>query len=81
MAPRRKYSLWIDDEQAERLRFVKKRDGVLESEQIRRAIDKWLEEKGVKRANRKRPGTRKRRSADQADPCCCVHSPPGRVNR
>jgi len=45
--PRRKYSFWIDDDQAEGLKTVKERDGVLESEQIRRAINDWLEKKGV----------------------------------
>ena len=48
MPRRRKYSFYIDDEQYEGLKFVKERDGVLESEQIRRAITRWLEEKGVK---------------------------------
>jgi hypothetical protein len=47
MAPRRKYSFYIDDGQAEGLKAVKERDGVLESEQIRRAINDWLEKKGV----------------------------------
>jgi hypothetical protein len=46
MTPRRKYSFWIDDEQAGGLKRIKERDGVLESEQIRRAIDRWLHEKG-----------------------------------
>jgi hypothetical protein len=35
--PRKRYSFWIDDEQADGLKVVKERDGVLESEQIRRA--------------------------------------------
>jgi hypothetical protein len=39
---------------------VKERDGVLESEQIRRAINRWLEEKGVTKSDGKRAGTRKR---------------------
>jgi len=60
MTPRKRYSFWIDDEQAEGLKVVKDRDGVLESEQIRRAIDAWLEEKGVKKTGRKRASTRKR---------------------
>ena len=38
MTPRKRYSFWIDDEQADGLKRVKERDGVLESEQIRRAI-------------------------------------------
>ena len=60
MTPRKKYSFWIDDEQAEGLKAVKERDGVLESEQIRRAINDWLAKKGVKKTGRKRVATRKR---------------------
>jgi hypothetical protein len=61
MTPRSRYNFWIDDKQREGLRFVRERDGVLESEQIRRAIDKWLEEKGVTdKTDRKRAATRKR---------------------
>jgi hypothetical protein len=60
--PRRKYSFWIDDDQAEGLKTVKERDGVLESEQIRRAINDWLEKKGVTvKAQGKRPAGRKPR--------------------
>ena len=60
MTPRRKYSFWIDDDQAQGLKTVKERDGVLESEQIRRAINDWLEKKGVSKPERKRAATRKR---------------------
>ena len=61
MTPRKKYSFWIDDEQAEGLKEVKERDGVLESEQIRRAINEWLDKKGVrKKTERPRAATRKR---------------------
>ncbi len=60
MTPRRKYSFWIDDEQAEGLKAIKDRDGVLESEQIRRALNDWLQKKGVMKAERKRAVTRKR---------------------
>ena len=47
--PRRRklYSFWIDPEQAVGLKAVKERDGVPESEQIRRAIDVWLKKKHV----------------------------------
>jgi hypothetical protein len=48
MTSRKKYSFWIDDSQADGLKVVKERDGVLESEQIRRAINDWLQKKGVK---------------------------------
>jgi hypothetical protein len=54
MTPRSRYNFWIDDEQREGLRHVKDRDGVLESEQIRRAINQWLEAKGVKVKTAKR---------------------------
>jgi len=61
MTPRRKYSFYIDDQQYEGLKVVKERDGVLESEQIRRAINRWLEDKGVIKGGRKRAAPRKRR--------------------
>jgi hypothetical protein len=58
---KRKYSFWITEEQLAGLKQVKERDGVLESEQIRRAIDAWLSAKGVTtKADRPRAGTRKR---------------------
>ncbi len=60
VTPRKKYSFWIDDEQADGLKVVKARDGVLESEQIRRAINDWLQKKGVKKTGRKRVAPRKR---------------------
>jgi ribosomal protein S19E (S16A) len=57
---RRKYSFWIDDAQADGLKAIKERDGVLESEQIRRAITRWLEKKGIiMKPERKRAVTRK----------------------
>ena len=61
MTPRTRYNFWIDAEQREGLRAVKERDGVLESEQIRRAIDEWLLKKGVRaKSERKRAVTRTR---------------------
>jgi hypothetical protein len=57
--PRKRATFWIDDEQREGLKAVKERDGVLKSEQIRRAINHWLEKKGVKvKTARKRASTR-----------------------
>jgi hypothetical protein len=57
MAPRRRYAFWIDDEQRALLDVVKERDGILPSEQIRRALNAWFEEKGVTRkpARRRNP--------------------------
>lgn len=59
--PRVRYDFYVDPEQLEGLRLVRERDGVLPSEQIRRAIAAWLERKGVKqKTERKRAATRKR---------------------
>jgi len=62
MTPRRRYSFWIDEEQLERLRAIYARDGVRESEQIRRALDDWLKRKNApevmasgKKRNPKKP--------------------------
>jgi hypothetical protein len=42
------------------LRAVKERDGLSEAEQIRRALAMWLEAKGVMKAGRLRPASRRR---------------------
>lgn len=61
MPTRTRYNFWIDEEHRDALRMLKARDGILESEQIRRAIDLWLKQKGVKvRAERTRAATRAR---------------------
>jgi hypothetical protein len=59
---RSRYNFWIDDELREGLRAIRERDGVLESEQIRRAIRDWIEKKGlsVRKTERKRVAPRKR---------------------
>lgn len=58
---RKLYSFWIDPGQATALKDLKGRDGVPESETIRRALDAWLKEKGVTvKAERKRAVTRRR---------------------
>jgi hypothetical protein len=50
----------IDPELEHGLRVVRERDGIAESEQIRRGIRLWLESKGVMKSERKRAATRKR---------------------
>lgn len=56
-----KYSFYIENRQAAALKTIKERDGVLESEQIRRALDDWIDRKGVStKAARQRARTRKR---------------------
>ena len=52
----------IEPEILEGLQTLKERDGVALSEQVRRALRAWLEEKGISvtKAERKRAATRKR---------------------
>lgn len=57
---RTRCNFYLDREQIEGLRLVRERDGVLPSEQIRRAVDLWLVRSGVKKkAERKRAATRR----------------------
>ena len=45
---RRMHSYYLDPELAEGLNAIRDRDGILPSEQVRRAIRMWLEWKGYK---------------------------------
>jgi hypothetical protein len=60
VTPRRLYNFRIDPELEDGLKAVKERDGISESEQIRRALLEWLKKKGVMKSDRKRVATRKR---------------------
>ena len=61
MPDRRVTTFRIDEELLNGLRAVEQRDGVLVSEQVRRAIRAWLKAKGIsKKSERKRAATRKR---------------------
>jgi len=54
-------NLRLESELLKGLRQVRERDGIPVSEQVRRAIQVWLKDKGVVvKAERKRAGTRKR---------------------
>ena len=48
MTPRKMRNFRIDDDLAAGLRRIRVRDGVAESEQIRRGIRLWLKSKGIK---------------------------------
>ena len=48
-----RYSLRLDPSLARLLKTVKARDGISESEQIRRALMIWFEQKGVLKQKRK----------------------------
>ncbi len=45
---RYRVNFYIDPELADGLKFLKERDGIPDSEQIRRGIKLWLESKGIK---------------------------------
>jgi hypothetical protein len=61
MTPRKRYSFWINDQQAAGLKVVKAAEDISESEQIRQALNEWLNKKGaMKKAQGKRAVTRKR---------------------
>lgn len=59
---KRQTAFRLDPEILEGLLFVKERDGVPLAEQVRRALQTWLEGKGVDvtKAERKRASTRRR---------------------
>jgi hypothetical protein len=60
MTPKRRYTFWINEAEAEGLRRLKDEEGISESEQIRQAIRDWLRSKGVILAHRMGVGARKR---------------------
>ena len=47
MAPRKMRNFRIDEDLASGLRRIRERDGIPESEQIRRGIRLWLKSKGI----------------------------------
>jgi hypothetical protein len=62
---RTRYSFWMDERQHAGLRRIKDRDGISESEQIRRAIDEWLTARGgtdARTGRTARTGARRRRT-------------------
>jgi hypothetical protein len=61
VSPKQPYNVKFDPELIKALRTIKERDGISESEQIRRGIRLWLKSKGVTvEADRKRVSPRKR---------------------
>jgi hypothetical protein len=48
IAKRERFNFWLDAELREGLRAIQARDGIPESEQVRRAIRLWLEQKGIR---------------------------------
>jgi hypothetical protein len=61
VSPRKRYTFWIDEHHVAALDTIQQRDGVLPSEQIRRALEAWFVHRGLKpKPERKRPASRKR---------------------
>ncbi len=58
--PRRMHSYYLDEELTEGLDAIRDRDGILPSEQVRRAIALWLKEKGYKAKPQKKRGKAKK---------------------
>lgn len=51
--PKRPYTFMIDPDLAGNLKRLKKRDGIPESEQIRRALRTWFKRQGLSQSARK----------------------------
>jgi len=47
VSPRKRYTFFIDDELADALKQLKKRDGMPESEAVRRAIAAFVVKRGI----------------------------------
>lgn len=61
VSPKRPYNVKLDPELIDALRLIKEREGIAESEQIRRGIRLWLKQKKVTvQAPRPRARTRSR---------------------
>ncbi len=62
VAPRKRFTFWIDERHDDALKAIKERDGIPATEQLRRALDRWIAEKGVGigKTERKRAASRKR---------------------
>jgi hypothetical protein len=60
MTPKRRYTFWINEAEAEGLKQVKTEEGIAESEQVRQAIRDYLRKKSIIRAGRRRVSPRRR---------------------
>ena len=63
MTPKRLYTFAIDPDLDAGLKALKVRDGIAESETIRRALRQWLESKGV--IDKARPAVRGKRTTSR----------------
>jgi hypothetical protein len=61
VTPKFRYTFYLDSELREALATIKERDGISESEQIRRAIKGWIEQKDVRVKAPSRRSTKQRK--------------------
>jgi hypothetical protein len=59
---RQRFNFWLDDDLREGLKAVRDREGIVESEQIRRAIRAWLKKKHANEKPAKAPAPARRRA-------------------
>lgn len=57
-----RFNFFIDDSQRIALQVIQERDGILPSEQIRRALDDWIEKKNIAPKGERKRGPARRRS-------------------
>jgi hypothetical protein len=60
MVARKRYSFFINENQAAGLKLVKERDDISEAEQIRQALNEWLKKQGALKTARRRASTRRK---------------------
>ena len=60
MSERQLYSFWIDREHLEALKGIRERDGILPSEQIRRALTDWIRKKRIGVVASRKPAVRRK---------------------
>jgi hypothetical protein len=65
MTPRKRYAFWIDAHLLEAMELVRSRDRVLPSEQIRWALEEWLERRGALPRKSAKPAREKRTGKGQ----------------
>lgn len=60
MVARKRYSFFINENQAAGLKLVKESEGISEAEQIRQALNEWLRKRGALKTAPRRGGTRRK---------------------
>jgi hypothetical protein len=59
---RSRYNFFLDEDQKAALNQIRERDGITQSEQIRRAIRQWIDDHGVTETKTKRKRKTKKKA-------------------